>query len=448
MSEALQQKDEEIVSLNGCIENLKNLINSLRREYSTVCNEKIAELNKHNRRLSAQFLDLKSKCKKVEGNQRELEKLLELKEEQLKQIVEAPPAPSELQILTEKLEKANKKVFEALNQNSQLKNELQVAQKCIQQEVGESVSVAQLMSGTSNRVGRAQQIFMLNSKIAELKKKCEETARNPPKRLEGVRLQEVEALTKDLGEFKAQLEDVKKKSAALKLRNKNLVDEANDYKLKTLDLMVKTNRDEEFIKCLKNQMVTANCEHNDKLEAMKQEVEQFEKLKLAAEHEAQSLRCELKNQEQLSKEKIDEISQLKVAIDQLESNVRDVSGDFLFSCRQMSKDEYISLLKNLEVEKGNLLDYMKQLNQRLSKESEKVSEQHEQMTKQRLKISRLEAKLREVEAEKEAVKERNRRASRVKEYSGNQSCSSLTSSRSSQQPTERTTNQLDKFKLK
>lgn len=46
-----------------------------------------------------------------------------------------PPQPNEIQIMSEKLEKATKKVFEVLNQNTLMKNELKIAQKCLQQEI-------------------------------------------------------------------------------------------------------------------------------------------------------------------------------------------------------------------------------------------------------------------------------------------------------------------------
>jgi len=97
--------------------------------------------------------------------------MLEAKDELLKKTAEEsePASPSEIQTLNEKLEKSQQKYFEALNQNTQLKNELKIAHKCIQQEVGENVNYTQILAGNSNWRGRAQQIAMLQSKIVELR---------------------------------------------------------------------------------------------------------------------------------------------------------------------------------------------------------------------------------------------------------------------------------------
>lgn len=390
----------------------------------------------------------------MEESRHDLEQLLEEKHELLQSVTKEapPPAPSEVQVLTEKLERSKQKTFEVLNQNTQLKNELKMAHKCLQQEIGENVNISQLLSGSSNWRGRSQQIAMLNSKITDLKEKFETTSydsfdegsRLPLKRLESMRRMEVDSLSKELEECKSQLDDVKQKSVALKTRNKNLSDDANNYKLKTLQLMEKSSRDEEFINCLNEQISMLKFEYNHKLEEMKKEVVHIEKLKQDSDHETRKLECQLQNQEELMNEKDNEIGNLKIAIEQLENNLREMSGDFLFSCRQMGKDEYMTLLKNLEEEKSNLLGFMRQLNERLDKESVKVSEQHDTINKQRLKISRLEVKLREMESEKEAVKAKNRRSLRISEYSRSSSHASVAESPSN----ERFTSEIDKYKFK
>ena len=146
-------------------------------ECSAASSAKVVELSKKNRHLTAELTAVKFKFKSLEQNLRDLENSLAEKDDQLKlsetQSNVESNSPSEVQMLTEKLEKTNKKVFEILNQNTQLKNELKIAQKCLQQEIGENVNIAQLMCGSSNWRGRAQQIAMLQSKIADLKDKLE-----------------------------------------------------------------------------------------------------------------------------------------------------------------------------------------------------------------------------------------------------------------------------------
>lgn len=438
--------------MNDHIAKLTSSISSLTTKSSAVSSAKVVELSKKNRHLSAELNAVKSKFKGLEENLRELENSLARKDEQLmlSETMSMSEPPSELQILSEKLEKTNRKVFEILNQNTQLKNELKMAQKCLQQEIGGSVNIAQLMVGNSNWRGRAEQIAMLQSKVAEFKDKletsssfdsCDESSRLPLKRLESMRRLEIDSLQKELEECKTQLDDLKQKVVALRTRNKSLAEEATDYKLKTLSLLEKASHDDEFIKKLNENisMVKNECTH--KTDEMKKE---FERMEQESAYEIQNLQCELQSQEKLIKDKDNEIANLKISIEQLEANIRDISGDFLFSCRQMSKDDYTMLLKNLEEEKNNLLNMMQQQVERLDKESVKVSEQHDTITKQRIKISRLEAKLKEVEAEKEAHKAKHRRAVRIREYSRNQSNNSLQTARTNAQAMA----EIDKYTFK
>lgn len=456
MQTLLDEKNVEVGFLENQIAEMTNLMKSLTDECTAVSIAKVEELSKQNRRLNAELKASKSKCKKAEESYLDMAKLLREKQEQeeSKPIENQPTQPpSEVQTLSEKLEKANKKHFEVLNQNAQLKNELKMAQKCLVQEIGDTVSIAQLMSGKSNWRGRAQQIAMLNHKINELKDKLEtanfdsfDEDRLSLRRLESMRRLEVENLSKELNECKSQLDENKQKVIALKARNKNLSDESNSYKLKTLDLLEKSTRDEEFIKCLNEQISMTKFECNYQIEEMRKEIERAEKSKQASEQEVQTFQCQLQNQNELISEKENEIINMKLAVDQLETNLRDISGDFLFSCRQMSMESYTNLLKNLEDEKNNCIDLLQKITQRLDKESVTVCAQHDEISKQRLKISRLEAKLREVEAEKEAAKVKKRRATRISEYSRCISTGSFVSSHP--ETNERLTTEIDKHKFK
>ena len=255
---------------------------------------------------------------------------------------------------------------------------------------------------------------------------------------------EVDSLKKELNDCKIQLEEVKHKLIAFKTRNKNLSDEANNYKLKTLDLLEKSSRDEEFVKCLNEQISLMEHEFDYKTNEMKKEILRVEHSKEESENEIQKLRCQMQIQQDLINDKNNEITNLKISIEQLENNIRESSGDFLFSCRQMSKDDYTKLLKNLEQEKNDLLGFMQQLNERLDKESVKVSEQNDTINKQRVRISRLESKLKEVEAEKEAAKVKHRRSLRISEYSRNQSNDNIQIVQSNDQ----TSAEIDKYKIK
>lgn len=411
-------------------------------------------MKKKNRTLNVELKLEKSHHKELQNNFHELQSLVEEKNRQLDEIESQskPSSPTEIQILSDKFDKASKKVFEVLNQNTQLKNDLRVAHKCLQHELGENANFGLILSGNSNWRGRAQQISMLNNKIADLNKKLEgvnfdffdSSDRSPQKRLETVRRLEVESLSKELGDTKAHLDDVKQKLAASKARNKILVDDASSYKLKTLDLLEKSSRDEEFIKCLNEQVGIVKYECAHKLDEMKQEIERVERMKENSDIDIQKLLCDLQNKDETLNDKTNEIANLTFKVEDLERNLRDVSGDFLFSCREMSKAEYVTMLENLQQEKNKVLNFMQILNERLDKESTKVSEQHDTISKQRLKIARLEGKLRDYETEKEEVKTKNRRSLRISEYGRSQSNSSQCLSESN----DRLSTEIDKQKFK
>lgn len=455
LNDELREKASQLAHLNDRISDLSTSLQSLER--SSLPAEKADELKKKNRHLTAELQSMKSKFKGLEENYRGLQSEFTEKLVEMQNLVSQSekPSPTEMQILNEKLEKANKKVFEILNQNAQLKNDLKMANKALQQEVGENVNVSQILAGNSNWHGRARQITMLNSKIAELKEKLDngslysfETAsdgeRPPLKRLESVRRMEIENLSKDFNDCKSQLNDLKQKVVAYKARNKNLADEASSYKLKTLELLEKSDRDEELIKCLNEQIAIIKYECNHKVEEARKEIERVEDSNQDTYIDIEKLQCELQNKEQLLDEKNNEIVNLRLSIEELEKNLRDVSGDFLFSCRQFSKDDYLGILRSLEEEKNKLLGFVRDLTDRLDRESIKTSEQHDTVSKQRIKISRLEAKLKEIEAEKEEAKLKNRRSLRISEYSRSESLQSVNSVFSG----EKLTAEIDKHKFR
>lgn len=81
----------------------------------------------------------------------------------------------QIKSLHDKLNTTTAKLFETKNLNVQLKNELKVANKILQQEVGESFESLQSMIGTnSNWRGRAQLICDLQQKNNELREKLKD----------------------------------------------------------------------------------------------------------------------------------------------------------------------------------------------------------------------------------------------------------------------------------
>ncbi|CAG9800376.1 unnamed protein product [Chironomus riparius] len=367
-----------------------------------------------------------------------------------------PVQLSEVQMLTENLERTKKKLFEASNFNLQLKNELKIAHKCLQHEIGtDSVNFSQILNSTSNWRGRAQQIQMLQSKIAELRDKLENTETDsfdanslPLRRMESVRKHEIDSLTKELDDCKNELDDLKYKVSALKIRNKNLSEEANNYKFKTLDLMEKSRNDDDYIKCLNERisMVKYECEH--KITEMEKEMTKMREMCDDSKLEVEKLTCDLENASQLLSDKDRDISSLKSLNEDLENNLRNISGDFLFSCRNMSKSDYVNLISTLEQEKNRLLNIIEEQNKQLNKQSLLESDQHDMIAKQRVKIARLDAKLKELENEKEAIKTKHRRGIRINEYSRSLSGMNVNNNRPVTKSSERLTSEIDRLKFK
>lgn len=72
--------------------------------------------------------------------------------------------------MQEKLSNTSSKLFEVKNINIQLKNDIKMANKLLQQEIGESFDTLQHINNTnSNWRGRAQIIFDLQQKNNELR---------------------------------------------------------------------------------------------------------------------------------------------------------------------------------------------------------------------------------------------------------------------------------------
>lgn len=250
------QKDEEIRQLKIKIDELNDIINSAHLDLvgrgSDLFSSKIIELSKKNRQLFSEMESYKSKCSHLEA---EICKLSENKIPENEQPSTPPPDdPTELELLRDKLTSTKAKLFNSMNENSQLKTELKLALKCLQQELGVPVvNIQSLTSTTSNWRGRAQQILTLQTKVSELSRKVEGTESNEVKlqnRLEFVRRCEVEELQKECNSLKETIDKLEFKLSATKARNKNLNDEATSYKLKTEELLSKCKDLDEYIKAL------------------------------------------------------------------------------------------------------------------------------------------------------------------------------------------------------
>lgn len=434
----LLTKEKELSDLREKNTAMDHKLSTLAIECSSISTQKISDLSKVNRHLNAQLSSMRTKCRDSDTKLLQLERLLfekevELKEKISQEMTKEPVEPSEIQQLHDELDRTKKRLFESCNQNLQLKNEIKMAHKCLQQELGSEANLSHILNGNSNWRGRAQQISILQSKIGELKEKfdsdCDSIGMTRSiNKLDSVRRLEIDSLSKELDDCKNELDEVKQKLTALKTRNKNLGDDLNNYKLKTLELMEKSKNDDSYIQGLneKISMIKFECEH--KINEMESKIKQVEFSKEESDVKVQRLQCQIENMNDASAQKENEISSLKDEKEELEKNLKNITGDFLFSCRDMSKENYVDLMKALEDEKNHLLGMMRDLNERCNRASIKENEQQEIITKQRTKIARLEGKIKDYDNEMEAKKAKNRRSIRISEYS-NRSMSGASISR-------------------
>lgn len=356
----IQQKDEEILELKKKLTSFNNLFNLAQidelEKGSSIISSKIFELSRKNRQLTAELQVSKSRYEKINLNFFKLQKEFEdYKIKNIPQInIKKEPccdAASNIDSLQEQLNITKQKLFESLNQNNKLKNDLKLAQKCIQQEIGENFNLITLASSSSTWRGRSQQILALQNKITELKAKLENKNKDfsaslsalssnrsqKSERCSHSKKLEIEELTRQITQLKQTIEEQKNKISALKTRNKNLTDETMNYKLKTLNLIEQTGNSDNSIQVLNEKINVQKFMYENKIENLKKEIQEIKANKEESEKEYQKTQEKLKNMKSIIDEKQKEIDELNNTIKKLENDLRSLSGDFLFSCRDLRK---------------------------------------------------------------------------------------------------------------
>lgn len=179
-------KDQEMKELNKIITDLNQRIRdiisgsgpAISSKSAGIISAKITDLCKQNRHLVAELEGLKTKNASLERKIIQLE--VQLKEAEGHDVCfckDEPidTSPDEMKELNNKLAAVNRKLLESKNRNLELKNEIVVATKILQKELGEKfTSIKELQSDMASWKGRAQQIVILQSKVSELEQKLKE----------------------------------------------------------------------------------------------------------------------------------------------------------------------------------------------------------------------------------------------------------------------------------
>ncbi|XP_030385848.1 coiled-coil domain-containing protein 13 [Scaptodrosophila lebanonensis] len=484
LAKAISEKNMEITALKRSVDSLNDVLNSVPidelRCNSSIASTKIVELSKKNRQMRAELVQMKSRLNKKDAQINKLEKELKSNEEKTHQhseLIKKGNAADDLQL---KISNMQQKLFESRNKNLELQNQLKLAQKCLQHEIGESFNINTLAANLNqaNWRGRAQQILSLQQKVQELKARLESyedrlsdrsdfvpipvgadmdlvTTKTTPRCANaslgggdanvatfdrftpGVRKSEilhkakVEALEKEIAALQAQLEEQRNKTLALKVRNKTLNDEMVKYKHRSSELEEQTDYNGINICTMNEKLNRQRHQYENRLDDVRNDLARVIEERDAARRQMEELAGINLELETSLKQKEVFVDTLQEMVKKLETDLRSVSGGFLFSCREFRKEEFVSILDALEVEKNQLMLLNKTLTERLEAERVKNDASAEQMGKQKARISRMEGKIRELEKELDVQSDRKKRTQRMADYANSLSRTSLSSSISS-----------------
>lgn len=520
LSKSINEKNKEITLLKNSVDSLNEVLNSVPidelRNNSSVASTKILELSKKNRQMRAEIEQFKSRVSKKDMLIEKLEKDLKSNEEKQATYVENQKKITGGEDTQAKINIMQQKLFDARNKNTELQNQLKLAQKCLQHEVGENVNINLLANNLSQATwrGRAQQILGLQQKLQELRarvdcyensmtdrtdcaplalgseldlsaKGCSKNTPRSSKPLQssgrtnsvasnlcgsgdasvasfdrfspGVRKSEilhkakVAELQKEILTLQKQLDEQRNRTLALKVRNKTLNDEMIKYKTRANELEDQNDCSGENASTLNEKLKLQRAQYENRLDELRNDV-------IRVTEERDISRRQMDELSAMNLELAAEINKKETTIQniqdqskKLETDLRAVTGGFLFSCREFRKvcnelasavyilllcilllqEEFVGILDALEVEKNQLMLMNKTLHERLDAERIKNESSTDQIAKQKTRIARLETKVRDLEKDLDVQNDRKKRTQRINEYASALGRTPLTGSISS-----------------
>ncbi|XP_001352833.3 coiled-coil domain-containing protein 13 [Drosophila pseudoobscura] len=488
LNKAISDKNKEITALKRSVDSLNDVLNSVPidelRCNSSIAGTKILELSKKNRQMRAELEQMKNRVEKKDQMIGKLERELKASEEKIHHHQELLKKCSSAEELQAKMNGIQQKLFESRNKNTELQNQLKLAQKCLQHEIGESCNINILANNLNqaNWRGRAQQILNLQQKVQELRARVEYYEERVSDRSEyapipvgleldsssgfsrtprtvngsasassfnvdalcgsatfdrftpGVRKNEirhqakVEALEKNIIELQSQLEEQRSRTLALKVRNKTLNEEVVKYKMRSSELEEQTDYNGINISTMGEKLDRQRFQYETRLDDMRSDLTRMTEERDNARRQLEELSGMHLELETTLKQKDVALTSLQDMVKKLEMDLRALSGGFLFSCREFRKEEFVGILDALEVEKNQLMLLTKSLNERIAVERTKNEGIQEQNAKLKARISRMEAKIREMEKELDVQSDKKKRTQRMAEYASSLSRSSLNGS--------------------
>ncbi|XP_063370781.1 coiled-coil domain-containing protein 13 [Cydia amplana] len=419
-------KDTEIKELNKTVVDLNQRIRdiisgtgpAISSKSAGIISAKIADLCKQNRHLVAELEKYKTKNSALERKILQLD-ILSKENEKLHVCLCKDESvdinPDELKDLNNKLAVVNKKLYESKNRNLELKNEILLATKILQQELGDKfTSVKELQNDMAGWKGRAQQIILLQKRINELEEKLngkhkdliearKKDQSDIIREIEMKRKKEVDQAMKDFKSLKEENQEMKKKLDGARCRVRNLECDSTAIRQKIQTFIEKSNHDDLLINEQRNQIKNIELyyqeilrENTTKLNKMYGEIEEHKKITKNTEAKIDALRKQ-------SAEKAAKIEELRVQLLRYEEcSLQSV----FFTPMKTATDNEIKKLSEL----------VKTLNDRLTEERRKWEELEADNRKLKVKKRKLERRINLMEIEIKGYRD-TRKGSRASKIS-------------------------------
>ncbi len=272
MNETLKKKDLDLSRLQELREEEMMAFGGS----SSTATQRIVELSKRNREITAELTAEKNRVRQLHKKLKELSSRPDQKVEvDQKNERKKPPSttavedePTVIAKLQEQVLHGKQKTTEYRNQCQLLKQDLKLAHRVLAKEVGDGVSISALLSGVSGWRGRAQQIVVLQNKMAELKQQldCTQGARKIARRdsdqvssriearqkatlekMEKDKMKNLEGSRMELEDVRAEYAKVQQQCNALKARNKLVSADVKTLKSQLATLRAKTTESGDLV---------------------------------------------------------------------------------------------------------------------------------------------------------------------------------------------------------